>query len=299
MLSIVTRRFGTVLLLCVSVLAFGGERKFEKKFDVKSGGTLRLTTDVGEVRISGGSTSGVSIIAVIDGRDADEFEVTANQVGNDVEIQGKAKKSGFWHNTRVDVEYTILVPTEYGVSVHSSGGDVEVKSLKGSVKAETSGGSVAIRDITGKVDGESSGGSMSAENISGDVRLETSGGGIKAQSVTGDVQASTSGGGIKLRDIKGRVDAETSGGSIGVAVTGPNKGINVETSGGGIDIVIEKSAGAEIDASTSGGGVECDLPVTVKGKLDGSHIRGTVNGGGPLIRAHTSGGGIRIRSEGK
>jgi hypothetical protein len=44
--------------------------------------------------------------------------------------------------------------------------------------------------------------------------------------------------------------------------------------------------------------VVCSLPVTLQGKIDESHVRGTLNGGGEVIRARTTGGDITIR-EGK
>ena len=98
-----------------------------------------------------------------------------------------------------------------------------------------------------------------------------------------------------MDDVEGSVKAETSGGNVSVSVRGSNKGVHAETSGGNVTIAIAKTVGATIDASTSGGEVECDLPVTVTGKIRSTSIRGTVNGGGNTIYAHTSGGNVRIR----
>jgi hypothetical protein len=75
--------------------------------------------------------------------------------------------------------------------------------------------------------------------------------------------------------------------------------VYVETSGGDIDIRVPAGTGALIDASTSGGEVICDLPITMNGKLDESRIRGTINGGGEMIRARTSGGDIRVSAPGQ
>jgi DUF4097 and DUF4098 domain-containing protein YvlB len=141
-----------------------------------------------------------------------------------------------------------------------------------------------------------SGGDIEAGKVNGDVKLETSGGDIRISQITGRVDVSTSGGDITVGDVEGKVTAETSGGDITVTVRGENKGVSVETSGGDIEIVVAKNSGANIDASTSGGEVICDLPVTVSGRIDEGHVRGTVNGGGPVIHAETSGGDIRIKS---
>jgi DUF4097 and DUF4098 domain-containing protein YvlB len=81
-----------------------------------------------------------------------------------------------------------------------------------------------------------------------------------------------------------------------VKVKGPNKGVYAETSGGDIEIVVSKSVAATIDAATSGGSVHFDFPVTLSGQIDESRVRGTLNGGGNTIHAHTSGGDVRFRA---
>jgi hypothetical protein len=40
--------------------------------------------------------------------------------------------------------------------------------------------------------------------------------------------------------------------------------------------------------------VTCDLPVTVQGRIEHSHLKGPVNGGGPAVVLRTSGGEIHI-----
>ena len=290
-------RAAVVVLLLAAVVAFGAERKFEKKFEVKPGGVLKLTTDIGSVRVTAGSGTGVQVTAEIRGRESDvqEFEVTAEQRGNDVEVEGRARKSGFWHNMDLDVTYTVVVPKEYGAAVKTSGGDVEVKGTKGDVRAETSGGDLVVRDVAGMVDARTSGGNVEGTNVAGDLHMSTSGGDIKVRNVTGVVDVSTSGGNVSVTEIRGKVTAETSGGDVSVGVVGDFQGVHAETSGGNITIGVGKKVGAEIDASTSGGEVECELPLTVQGKLTSSKIRGTVNGGGALIKARTTGGDITIR----
>lgn len=294
------RQWGFIWILffaCVAVV-FGGEKKFERKFTVSGGGLLTLETDAGDVRVSPGTGNEVQVSVAIKGRDRDldKFEVTAEQSGTDVRIRGTMKKGGFWHSTDLDVSYMITVPNDYRTDLHTSGGDLEVSGLSGRVKGETSGGNVRLSAITGPVDVETSGGDMRAEKVTGDVKLETSGGDITIAGASGTVDAETSGGNVTLGDITGKVRAETSGGNITIKVLGDNKGIHAETSGGNIDIMIGKAVGASLDAGTSGGEVICDLPVTVSGKLHDSSIKGTVNGGGNLIYAHTSGGDIRIRA---
>lgn len=286
-----------VLMLLSAVLAYGGERTFEKKFSVSAGGTLRLATDVGTVRITGSGSNEVTVNAILRGRDKDinDFYISADQSSNGVEIKGKSPHHfWFWNTTDLEVVYTIGVPQEYNLQVHTSGGDVEVNSVKGSVKGGTSGGNLVLNKTDGQVELETSGGDIKVDNAAGTLRMHTSGGGIVLTSVTGDVNVETSGGDIRAEGIDGKVRAETSGGNVSVKVKGTNRGVEAETSGGNITIAVGKDVGATIDAATSGGDVTCDLPITMNGKVNETRIRGTVNGGGPTIHAHTSGGNVHI-----
>jgi len=123
------------LALVVAATAFGAEKRFEKKFQVSPGGTLTVNTDAGSVKVIGGSSNEVSVVADIRGRERDvnDFEITADQSGNNVDVRGKLKKGGswFWNSTDVDVDYTITVPREYAAKMHTAGGNISVGNLKG------------------------------------------------------------------------------------------------------------------------------------------------------------------------
>lgn len=293
-------------VFCISVLVMmamasgsAASRKFEKKFQVSPGGELIVGTDIGSIRVSGTAANEVAILVEMEGRqkDLDEFDLTAEQTSGGVEVKGKSPASGWrlFKGTNFDARYTITVPRNYNLKLNTSGGDVEVREIQGALHAGTSGGDVHAGKVEGKMDLGTSGGSIRVESSKGDLRAATSGGDVYVNSVVGDVDAGTSGGNVTVAEVEGKVKAETSGGNVTVKVRGGNKGVHAETSGGNVEVHVAKTCAANIDASTSGGDVECDLPVTVAGKIKDSSIKGTINGGGPLIYAHTSGGNIRIR----
>ncbi|MEW6510073.1 MAG: DUF4097 family beta strand repeat-containing protein [Bacteroidota bacterium] len=301
MRSIITSLVVSALaLLLYTADAGAGEKKFEKKFTVSPGGTLSLGTDVGSVKIIGSSSNEVSIVAEIRGRDRDvrEFDVSAEHSGNNVEIVGKLRKGGgwFWNSIDLDVEFTIKVPHEFALRLNTSGGNIVVSDLKGTIKGETSGGNIGVNSIEGEVDLGTSGGNVHAEKCTGKIHMETSGGDVHVTTITGDVDVSTSGGNVKVSEVEGKVRAETSGGNVAIKVRGTNKGVHAETSGGNIDIFLPRNINANLDAATSGGEVQCDMPVTMTGRIDESRVKGTINGGGNIIYAHTSGGDVRIRA---
>jgi hypothetical protein len=57
---------------------------------------------------------------------------------------------------------------------------------------------------------------------------------------------------------------------------------------------IDPGARVSIDASASSGSVNSDVPVTIQGTIERDSLRGEMNGGGPLLRLRSSGGGVRI-----
>jgi DUF4097 and DUF4098 domain-containing protein YvlB len=221
-----------------------------------------------------------------------------------------------------EVEYRVSVPQQFNADVETSGGPIFVSDLKGEVNARTSGGSLNFDDIDGPIDGRTSGGgitlaggkgravlhtsggSIHITEVAGDVDASTSGGGISIKRATGRVKAHTSGGGIEVRDATGAIDASTSGGGVTASLVGqPKEECRLNTSGGSIMVSLGKDIHVNLDASTSGGSVWTDFPVpSTFGPNQGDHhhreLRAPLNGGGPLLYLHTSGGGISVRRAG-
>lgn len=292
-----------IVAVLASVLAFtclATDKTFDKTFTVSPGGRLHLETDAGSVKVTGGSGNEVVIKVEIRGSDSfvKDFEVSAWQEGGDVHVKGELPKS-FWRmfsGGNQDARFTVTVPSRYNVEASTAGGDVLIAAIEGTVRGSTSGGDIGATEVVGDVTVGTSGGDVEVREVTGVVDAETSGGDVVVSAVKGDVKAGTSGGNVKVSDVEGAVKAETSGGNVLVTVRGGNKGVHAETSGGNVEIAVASNVSANLDAATSGGSVECDLPVTVQGKIRESSIKGTINGGGPLIYAHTSGGNVRIKS---
>jgi hypothetical protein len=264
-----------------------------------------------------------------------DFTLDVSQAGSEVRVNGRFKdgwKPGtfggfFWdwfnhgpcHDGKCleytwlrQMEYRVSLPREFSVDLSTSGGSIQVGDLKGVVVARTSGGSLNFGRIEGPVDGRTSGGSISLaggkgkavlhtsgggihiDDVAGDVDASTSGGAIQIQRASGRVSAHTSGGSINVRDTTGAVDASTSGGSVNASLSAqPKEPSRLSTSGGSINVELAGSVHVDVDASTSGGSVSSDFPVPVSD--DRRSLHAAINGGGPLLYLHTSGGGIHIQ----
>jgi hypothetical protein len=85
-----------------------------------------------------------------------------------------------------------------------------------------------------------------------------------------------------------------------VDYVGPSaRSVGLDTSGGSINVGVDPRASLTISADTSGGRVSVeglDLTQVVRER---QRIAGTVNDGAGTLRAHTSGGSIRIEAVGE
>ena len=284
-----------LLALCPVVAQAKIERVIEKTFAVSPGGSLRIDTRGGEIRVTPSSESMVKVTAREKIRasteaEADELlkklELTIEQSGNDVTAIARYEKQsvgfhfGAW--PPVTVDFIVSVPASFVTDLHTSGGGITVGDMAGRVSAHTSGGSIKLGQIGAAV------------------KARTSGGNITVGRVAGPAELSTSGGGIKIESVQHAVHARTSGGSIRANIAGPLKEDCVlSTSGGSVQVAVERSAAFQLDASTSGGSVDAEgLTITIGSSSRGrSKLAGSVNGGGPLLKLRSSGGGIVIRPE--
>lgn len=288
------------------------ERIVEKTFTVQPGGTLKVSTQGGEIRVSPSNDNVVKVTAREKFRtdsesEADEvlkrLDLTIEQNGNEVTASAKYENrpSGFNFGSwpPVNVDFVVTVPASFVTDLRTSGGGITVGDLAAKVMARTSGGGIKLGKIGAEVDAHTSGGSVTLDSARGPVKLSTSGGNITAGAVAGEADLSTSGGSIKIESVEGAIKASTSGGSIRAAFSGPLKAnSSLSTSGGSVRVSLDKTTAFRLDASTSGGSVDAEgLTITLeKSNRSRTQLVGAVNGGGSLLKLRTSGGDIVVQT---
>src|SRR5690606_37904416 len=103
----------------------------------------------------------------------------------------------------------------------------------------------------------------------------------------------TSGGGIDIESIVGQIVAETSGGSITARLTGPLSGDSrLETSGGGVTVFLADGMAVDIEANSDAGKIDSEFQINAQ-TIQDDYLRGSLNGGGPLLLI--DGSAVRIR----
>ena len=207
------------------------------------------------------------------------------------------------------------------LGLHTGGGSIEVRQANGKVIAETGGGSVDIHSCAQGAMVETGGSSISISHCNGKVKATTGGGSVDLSDIGGTAEIETGGGTIRLTGGKGHVHAETGGGGIelygvpsayaetsagGISVKLVNTGSerrdsDLETEAGDITVYIGSDVAINVRASVdmgSGHRITSEFPEILvasdssKWEPKTLNAEGKLNGGGPVLKVHTSSGDI-------
>jgi DUF4097 and DUF4098 domain-containing protein YvlB len=209
------------------------------------------------------------------------------------------------------------------LGLHTGGGSIAIRHANGKVVAETGGGSVRIDAGAQGATVETGGGSIEVRQCAGHVKVSTGGGSVDLSDIGGPAEIETGGGSIRLTSAKGHVHAETGGGGIELYGV-PSAG--AETGAGGITVKLVNTGGErrDSDLETAAGDITLyiapDVAINLRASVDMGnghritsdfpefHVRsegdqwskslsadGALNGGGPLVKVHTSSGDICIK----
>jgi TonB family protein len=279
--------------------------------ETSDGLTLRLTTDLGSVKVVPLEKGAAPVChyAVHIETDAraplarhllDHYSLSAKATPDGVEITGNLppQPARFTASgAQVSVQFDIEVPPNYSVEVKTEAGDIETGDIGGIASLTTQGGNIragrigngparrtASERLVAKL--ETEGGHIQVQDVAGDLRAFTAGGHINAGNIAGDASLRSGGGHIRAGQIGGRADLQTDGGNIAVGTAGNL--VSVRTGGGQIDFGEVRGS---VRAQTGGGGIRIMYvsgPMEVEssaGSICLTRVAGTV-------RAATAGGTI-------
>ena len=129
-----------------------------------------------------------------------------------------------------------------------------------------------------------------------DLSLETHNGGIQIAGVEGRMDFSALNGGIHLSEVGGDVRGSTTNGGLHIELAGDRwsgTGLDVSTTNGGITLALPRDYSARLETGTVNGGMDFEFPITIQGSLR-KRITTTLGSGGPMVRAVTTNGGVRV-----
>ncbi len=211
----------------------------------------------------------------------DDFKVTFDQKDSDLSIKGEFEHGrNHWRKqlNNLKIRFHVTVPRQYDVDLN------------------TPSGNISVEGVTGKSDARTSAGNINVNNIVGPVKAYTSAGNLRFGEVKGSIFGRSSAGNIALSNCQGSVDTKTSAGNINADIaTQPQHEWNLQTSAGNIVFTLISNLAAEIDTQTSVGIISTDFLVEGS-EIRKRRLRGTIKGGGKLLKLRTSAGNIRLKS---
>ncbi len=298
-------RFAVVLFVAVAVAVApeaqanngvdGADIKdtVKKSFDVRSGGTLAIDMDRGdvEVRSTGEQTVLIEVERIVDASSKDEaksilddHQLEMYKKGNDVVLRSRLEREGRnwkrWSDReRVRVRVVVRIPSKYNVDF------------------ATGAGNVLADDVDGVVEGETGAGNVKIGRISGHVTISSGSGNVEIDGALGSVEVNTGAGNISIGEVGGEVVANSGAGNITATITRqPPARSRLETGAGNVTVYLAGDVGIDVLGETGLGSADTDFGLKVEGKWMSKSFKGSVNGGGPALTMRSGVGNVRLKS---
>jgi len=281
-----TRVLTAAVLALAATAAFAAAGKdFTRTLNVSNEPNVTISTGSGYIHLRPGSDNQVHIVGHVHPGNSwfnNDSESRVRQIvnnppisqnGNDITI-GETHSNDLYRN--IGIDYDVTLPRASSIHAGSGSGDLDIQDVGSYLKAGSGSGTVHAQGIHGPAD---------LQTGSGNIYLQ--------QSAAGDVRAQTGSGSIQLNGISGGLKAGTGSGDIEVGGQ-PTSDWKLDTGSGSIHLNLGSSARFTLNASTGSGSVHTAQPIAMQGEINRHHVNGTVNGGGPTIRANTGSGDITI-----
>ncbi len=175
---------------------------------------------------------------------------------------------------------------------NTSGGRIDISNHQGKIEAKTWGGNIYLNRNQGDMNISTAGGKIIIDHHEGNLKAKSWGGSLHVSEFVGDFECTTAGGSITLFRMDGNIGASTKGGKIKLHANSIKEFIWLDTAGGNIHATLPFAYPMNLDASGSRV-VAKDLRY-FEGYKSRGVISGKINGGGAVVRIHTSGGTIRL-----
>ena len=274
-----------------------------ESFAVKPGGTLNFDSDRANLEITTSDTDTLRADFTREFKVSDAQEADALRQKLDIQMaktDNGVKVTVRWAGGRNDRElqdvrvyFRIAMPRKFNLDLRTTG-SARVGDVDGTVKAMIRGGSVQFRNVAGPLTARTDGGSISIRDVGGDLEATSNGGSVAAGRVNGKVMARANGGSVEIDEATDAIDAKAAGGSVAAYISKqPHSDSKLIAEAGNVELRLPESIAINIDASCSAGRLSSDF--SLYGHQDDDRLKGTINGGGPLVMVRASAGNINIR----
>ena len=278
----------TIALALTATRSFAqSEATFDKTLNFSGAPTVNLSTGSGYIHVTPGPDNQFHIIGHVrankgwlptDDADARVKQIAANppitQSGTTITVAVPHDSQELFNN--ISIDYDVTTPRTTTLTAHTGSGNITADSLGPNSRFGSGSGSIHATHIAGPA---------TLETGSGSIELSLSG--------PGDLKVHTGSGSIHVEGLAGALQAGTGSGTIEIAGS-PTADWRLSTGSGGIRLKLPNNSHFNFDASTGSGSIHVDQPILMQGTLNRHHVSGTVNGGGPAVRASTGSGSVTV-----
>jgi DUF4097 and DUF4098 domain-containing protein YvlB len=282
------RRTRVWLVCAIALLArqATAQTRIEERWPLDSGGSVRVASPFGSIRILGWDADSVAVSARLE-RPAGEGRFSA---AGDAHVRKLAVDTAAGA-----AELEVHVPRGATVWVKSATASVEVEGLDGTVDLSSQGGSIRVVGTPQDVTAETMDGSVEVAGGTARARVKTVSGDILLRGASQDLGASTLSGRIVVRAAgwqrggtgvqRGKFESVT-GDVRFEGELGRGGAVEVESQSGTIELRVPASTVADFDVLTIGG--------TITNHLSSAQPKPRAAGTGQELRFSTGAGGAQI-----
>jgi hypothetical protein len=283
----------------------GTRDEIMESFAAKPGGTLDFDSDLANVEITTSDSDTLRAeftreFKVSTAQEADvlrqKLNVQMAKTDNGVKVTVRwAGNRNDNERRKVRLDFRIAMPHKFNLDLRTCG-SAKVGDIDGSVKTKIAGGSLRLGNVSGPVTARTDGGSLSLGDVGGDLDGQSYGGSVTAGRVNGRVKAIAEGGSIAITEASDSIDARAAGGSVAAYISKqPNAETKIIAEAGNIELRLPASIAVTVDAACSAGRLRSDFSLLGHQVDDPGRLKGTINGGGPLVLLRASAGNINLR----
>ena len=227
---------------------------------------LDVEAGAGSLVISGAdNATEITVVADIYNAkdDADNYQLTLTESGENALLVAKISTSGFWLGDSPHIDIKVTMPSHMilnvddgsgatnisaiagAVTVKDGSGDLTMKDIKGELVVNDGSGSLYISEVIGNVTIVDGSGEIAISEIDGNLNIEDGSGDLIVKQISGNVYLTDGSGDITLRNIDGDATIDDGSGDIDVEQAG---GLKILESGSGGLRVKKVKGGFEIDS---------------------------------------------------
>lgn len=269
-----------VTVLALAGVAYGaGENRKEMRFKVGKHPVVSINNPYGPVMVKAGAAHAVVVTAILH---SDKVELDQSKSHNRVDVVSHLL-AGADQNTGI-VEYTVEVPADANVTLHSESGRIHAEKIHGDITVAGNEGPIDVSDCGG-----------------GHVHVRTLNGSVNLNNVHGHIEIMSLGGDVQMNQVSGTLVAVNSNsGKIKYAGDFGDEGEYDFTSHtGDIEAIAPALASIDVLARSDQGKVDSDFSLEPKhtpftSKV-GSAFHGTLNMAGSSVRLISFSGKIHLK----